>query len=208
MTDLVQNIADAVLPFSYCDPQDVHSVRAKIVAAIRQTLADAGEPVAHVSVGREVVHIIPVQRDARLSNLRDGQKLYTAHTDSGRVAHVGDSKFESWFSTYDPACNGSKQQARDAYAAGMNDPDSGRVAELEAHIEVIQQIADNRRDMLAATEQQLTESQEREVKKWEAIGHYEDALLAECPEGATGWTFVSWNRARAALAAEQGKNDE
>lgn len=66
-------------------------------------------------------------------------------------------------------------------------PDSDRVAELEA---------------------QLAESQEREVKKWEAIGHYEDALLAECPDGATGWTFVSWNRARAALAAEQEKNDE
>ena len=38
--------------------------------------------------------------------------------------HVGDSQFESWFSTYWSASlrNGSKQIARDAYAAGMGDP--------------------------------------------------------------------------------------
>lgn len=36
-------------------------------------------------------------------------------------ASVGDSNFESWFSTYDPANKGDKQRARDAYAAGMGE---------------------------------------------------------------------------------------
>ena len=38
------------------------------------------------------------------------------------AAHVGDSLFESWFSEYNPAHRGTKQQMRDAYAAGMGDP--------------------------------------------------------------------------------------
>ena len=48
-------------------------------------------------------------------------------------------------------------------------PAPDRVAGLEAHIEVIQQIADNRRDMLAATERQLAESREREGRMLEAV---------------------------------------
>ncbi len=36
--------------------------------------------------------------------------------------HVGDSLFESWYSDYEPAGCGDKQRARDAYAAGMDDP--------------------------------------------------------------------------------------
>jgi hypothetical protein len=35
--------------------------------------------------------------------------------------HVGDSMFEHWFSEYDMAHKGTKQQMRDAYAAGMGD---------------------------------------------------------------------------------------
>ena len=38
------------------------------------------------------------------------------------AAHVGDLLFESWFSEYNPAHRGTKQQMRDAYAAGMGDP--------------------------------------------------------------------------------------
>ena len=37
-------------------------------------------------------------------------------------AHVGDSGFESWFSEKNMAGLGTKQLARDAYAAGMSDP--------------------------------------------------------------------------------------
>lgn len=40
---------------------------------------------------------------------------------ASQPAHVGNSSFESWFSTYDPAGKGDKQRARDAYAAGMGD---------------------------------------------------------------------------------------
>ena len=36
--------------------------------------------------------------------------------------HVGDSRFESWLSEYDATDRGTKQQMRDAYAAGMSDP--------------------------------------------------------------------------------------
>lgn len=38
--------------------------------------------------------------------------------------HVGDSRFESWYSNYSSATlvAGTKQVARDAYAAGMSDP--------------------------------------------------------------------------------------
>ena len=35
--------------------------------------------------------------------------------------HVGDSRFESWYSGYNPKAKGDKQRARDAYAAGMGD---------------------------------------------------------------------------------------
>ena len=35
--------------------------------------------------------------------------------------HIGDSAFESWYSTYNPTHKGDKQRARDAYAAGMGD---------------------------------------------------------------------------------------
>lgn len=35
---------------------------------------------------------------------------------------VGDSSFESWYESYNPAHKSDKQRARDAYAAGMGDP--------------------------------------------------------------------------------------
>ncbi|TEA79800.1 hypothetical protein [Allopusillimonas ginsengisoli] len=45
-----------------------------------------------------------------------------AYKDSTPGLRVGDSSFEAWFSGYNPAGNGDKQRARDAYAAGMGDP--------------------------------------------------------------------------------------
>ena len=45
-----------------------------------------------------------------------------AYKDSTPELHVGDSAFESWYSTYNPAHKADKQRARDAYAAGMGDP--------------------------------------------------------------------------------------
>lgn len=43
------------------------------------------------------------------------------YQDSTPELSVGDSSFESWYSTY-PRQGVSKQVARDAYAAGMGDP--------------------------------------------------------------------------------------
>lgn len=45
-----------------------------------------------------------------------------AYKDSTPHLNVGNSSFESWYSTYDAARKGDKQRARDAYAAGMGDP--------------------------------------------------------------------------------------
>lgn len=45
-----------------------------------------------------------------------------AYKDSTPELHIGDSAFESWYSTYSPAHKSDKQRARDAYAAGMGDP--------------------------------------------------------------------------------------
>lgn len=44
------------------------------------------------------------------------------YDDSTPHLSVGDSSFESWFSSYCPANKGDKQRARDAYAAGTGDP--------------------------------------------------------------------------------------
>jgi len=41
--------------------------------------------------------------------------------DSTPELHIGDSAFESWYSSYNPTHKGDKQRARDAYAAGMGD---------------------------------------------------------------------------------------
>ena len=45
-----------------------------------------------------------------------------AYKDSTPELHVGDSTFENWYITYNPAHKADKQRARDAYAAGMGDP--------------------------------------------------------------------------------------
>ena len=44
------------------------------------------------------------------------------YKDSTPQLSVGESSFESWFESYNPANKGDKQRARDAYAAGMGDP--------------------------------------------------------------------------------------
>ena len=44
------------------------------------------------------------------------------YKDSTPQLNVGDSAFESWYATYNPAHKADKQRARDAYAAGMGDP--------------------------------------------------------------------------------------
>lgn len=53
-----------------------------------------------------------------------------AYKDSTPDVRVGDSSFEAWFSSYDPAGNGDKQRAREAYAAG-------RDAGLSVAVEII-----------------------------------------------------------------------
>ncbi|MCI2809336.1 hypothetical protein [Eoetvoesiella caeni] len=53
-----------------------------------------------------------------------------AYKDSTPTLRVGESSFATWFSGYDPAGNGDKQRARDAYAAG-------RDAGLSVAVEII-----------------------------------------------------------------------
>lgn len=44
------------------------------------------------------------------------------YKDSTPQLSVGESSFESWFESYNPANKGDNQRSRDAYAAGMGDP--------------------------------------------------------------------------------------
>ena len=53
---------------------------------------------------------------------RGAAQAAPAYKDSTPELHIGDSAFESWYSTYSPAHKSDKQRARDAYAAGMGDP--------------------------------------------------------------------------------------
>lgn len=50
------------------------------------------------------------------------QPSKSTYKDSTPELSVGESVFERWFSSYNPALKGDKQRARDAYAAGMGDP--------------------------------------------------------------------------------------
>ena len=62
-----------------------------------------------------------VDTDRAMRAQADSQPAPT-YKDSTPELHVGDSAFESWYSTYNPAHKSDKQRARDAYAAGMGDP--------------------------------------------------------------------------------------
>lgn len=53
---------------------------------------------------------------------RGAAQAAPAYKDSTPELHIGDSAFESWYSTYSPVHKSDKQRARDAYAAGMGDP--------------------------------------------------------------------------------------
>lgn len=52
-----------------------------------------------------------------------------AHKDRTPELHVGDSAFESWYSTYNPAHKSDKQRASDAFAAGVEWEANRRQAE-------------------------------------------------------------------------------
>ena len=56
--------------------------------------------------------------DAAITVIREA----LAEQPAQQCLHVGDSQFESWFSEYNPAGKGTKQQMREAYATGMRDP--------------------------------------------------------------------------------------
>ncbi len=60
--------------------------------------------------------------DNSLKKKKDGLPPQPTPPAPSATAHVGDSLFESWFSEYNSAHRGTKQQMRDAYAAGMGDP--------------------------------------------------------------------------------------
>ena len=53
---------------------------------------------------------------------RGAAQAAPTYKDSTPELHIGDSAFESWYSTYSPAHKSDKQRARDAYTAGMGDP--------------------------------------------------------------------------------------
>ena len=64
----------------------------------------------------------------RIKELSEKPAIYTQapapaqYKDSTLQLSVGESSFEYWFESYNPANKGDKQRSRDAYAAGMGDP--------------------------------------------------------------------------------------
>lgn len=66
------------------------------------------------------------------------------YIDSTPHLSVGDSRFEGWFSDYDPKGKGTKQQMRDAYAAGMGDPLVTAATPEPAQLDVVRQAIEDR----------------------------------------------------------------
>ena len=67
-------------------------------------------------------HGVDLTHEQALELLRDALGVEVAIAAPLPARHVGESKFESWFSEYRPGSSGDKQRMRDAYAAGMSDP--------------------------------------------------------------------------------------
>ncbi|MES2950245.1 MAG: hypothetical protein V4858_17010 [Pseudomonadota bacterium] len=98
----------------------------------------------------------------------------------GDAVHVGDSDFETWYSTQTPGYGNLKQLARDAYAAGMGDP-----------------LAAATRPQEVVRGEPVTDEQADEI----ANACYHELLVTTTYNGGMGGQ--TWDRAlvRAALAA-------
>lgn len=66
--------------------------------------------------------ITPTMAQALRAHFSATAQAAPLYKDSTPELHIGDSAFESWYSTYSPAHKSDKQRARDTYAAGMGDP--------------------------------------------------------------------------------------
>lgn len=84
--------------------------------ADRSTLTDA-----QITAGADILCDCPNPKRIGRNSAIDVYHAMVPHQGATSV-HVGDSKFESWFSEKDMAGIGTKQLCRDAYAAGMRDP--------------------------------------------------------------------------------------
>lgn len=85
----------------------------EIGARLRNRAQDSGRPLS--CLGSDAIR-------AECETLRTGYAAARLEIESLKAQlHVGDSTFESWYSSYNPTHKGDKQRARDAYAAGMGD---------------------------------------------------------------------------------------
>jgi len=66
--------------------------------------------------------VTPMEAKQLREALNEHAQAAPTYKDSTPELHIGDSAFESWYSSYSPAHKSDKQRAGDAYAAGMGDP--------------------------------------------------------------------------------------
>lgn len=105
-------------------PIGADALRKELIADLREVFDASGQETPQIV--RDVIEYadswlsVCIQRAAE-SAAPTAQAAPT-YEDSTPELHVGDSAFESWYSTYNPSHKSDKQRARDAYAAGMGDP--------------------------------------------------------------------------------------
>jgi len=111
----------------------------------------------------------------------DGRSQAAQQPAPSAAVHVGDSLFESWFSEYNPAHRGTKQQMRDAYAAGMGDPKAQPSPTPQA----------DSQPAPTSLEQKYADYVETVGKMLEAVG-YTEAYALQWPKEKASVTFKRW----------------
>ncbi len=106
--------------------QAENSARQTLEAELRSVLEQlAPQPVAVKAMGYGGITSINncLMSDGSIKAVRLHGATAPQAQQPGEKLHrpVGDSKFESWYATYDPHGKGDKQRARDAYSAALLD---------------------------------------------------------------------------------------
>lgn len=108
----------------------VRAVLARVGAVREQALEEAADV---CDVRRSMLADRKSVRTAlEASNCADAIRALKGTPAAAVADHVGESDFEQWFASYQPQGKGAKQQARDAYAAGMAGQLSGNAGEVDA----------------------------------------------------------------------------
>lgn len=118
------------IPQAHIAAQLCDELRKAILAAPAQEPMSLDD--AHAIINKHWRNLDAVETATEIAMIRDVEARHrigvqqvaapAQYKDSTPQLSVGESSFESWFESYNPANKGDKQRARDAYAAGMGDP--------------------------------------------------------------------------------------